>query len=193
MKRILSTVIIGAVAVVAAAGYSSAAESWSVDPVHSSVMFRIKHNNVAPFFGRFNGKTGTVVFDEANPANSSISITVDPATVDTGNEKRNGHIMSPDFLSAKEFPEMSFKSTSVSKSADGTLKVVGDLSVHGVTKSTTLKVSHTSSSGMKGEQLHGFYTEFTIKRADFNIGASFPDTALSEEVTMYISLECKKP
>ncbi|MCB1188203.1 YceI family protein [bacterium] len=168
---------------------ASAAE-YKIDPVHSSVVFRIRHMSAAPVFGRFNTKSGTINFDKQNPGNSSIEITVDPASVDTGNTKRDEHVSSPDFLSVKEFPSMSFKSTSVSMESNNLWKVEGNLTVKGVTKPITLDVKYSQGEGAEGVVIHGFYTEFTIRRRDFNI-TSFDDKALGNEVTLYIGIEAK--
>ncbi|MEZ5338041.1 MAG: YceI family protein [bacterium] len=189
-SRILA-VALSILAAVAMALPASAADTLTVDQVHSSVVFRIEHNGAAPFFGRFNDKSGTIMLDSADPSKSSIEFTIDPASVDTGNEKRDGHVMSQDFFSAKEFPVMSFKSTSVSKSGEGSWKVKGMLELRGVKKEITINVNHKLGKGMKGEAVHGFYTEFAINRMDFNIGETFDNNALSNEVMMYVSLEAK--
>lgn len=191
MNRNLLTFGIGLFALLAMIGTAGAAETWNVDNVHSSVVFRIKHNDAAWFFGRFNEKSGSITVDDANPANSSITINVDPASVDTANEKRNTHIMSPDFLSVKEFPAMSFKSTKIEANGEGKLKVTGMLEIKSVKKEISFDVFESRGKGMKGEDIRGYYTEFSIMRRDFNI-TEFPDTALSNQITMYISLEVNK-
>ena len=190
MKHRLTAMLLAAITLIALALPAGAAQTLEVDSVHSSVVFEIVHNDVAPFFGRFNGKSGSIELDMDNPAASSISFEIDPSTVDTGNEKRDAHVMSPDFFSATEFPVMSFESSSVSLNDDGSWSVTGMLELRGVSREITLDVMHRMNDG--GEQaVHGFYTEFTINRKDFNIGESFADSSLSEQVTMYVSLEAK--
>jgi polyisoprenoid-binding protein YceI len=191
MKRNFLLALISLITVFSMISPSFAAETWNVDNVHSSVVFRIKHNDAAWFFGRFNDKSGTITFDDANPANSSIVINVDPASVDSGNEKRDAHIMSPDFLSVKEFPAMSFTSTKVAANGEGQYKVTGILEIKSVKKEVSFDVFESRSKGMKGEDIRGYYAEFSVMRRDFNI-TEFPDTALSNQITMYVSLECNK-
>ncbi len=183
--------LLGLIALLVLAAPAAAADELSVDPVHSSIVFRIEHMSAAPVFGRFNEKSGSIMLDTANPANSSVSFSIDPASVDTGNAKRDGHLMSPDFFSAKEFPVLKFQSSSVSKGSDGSWRVKGLLEMHGMKQEVSFTAQHKIGKGMKGEAIHGFYTEFTINRMDFNIGPSFDDAALSHEVMLYISLEAK--
>lgn len=183
--------LVGVITVFVLAGQAQAAEELTVDPVHSSIVFRIEHMSAAPVFGRFNQKSGTIMLDSQDPANSKVSFTVDPASVDTGNEQRNEHLRSPDFFSAKEFPVMKFESSSVSKVDDSTWRVKGMLEMHGVEREITFTANHKVGEGMKGEPIHGFYTEFVVNRANFNIGPGFDNDALSHEVMVYISLEAK--
>jgi polyisoprenoid-binding protein YceI len=89
-----------------------AAETYKLDPDHTSIIFRIKHLGVAYVYGQFGGPTGSFVFDESSPANSSIQIQVDAKNVDTAVAKRDNHLKSPDFFDAGEHPLIKFKSTS---------------------------------------------------------------------------------
>jgi polyisoprenoid-binding protein YceI len=165
-----------------------AAKTYKIDSVHSSALFRIKHNNASYFHGRFNDITGTVVYDEANPAGSSVEVKIKAESVETGNGKRNEHLKSPDFFNAAELPVLSFKSTGVKKgSAKEELEVTGDLTIHGVTKPLTAKVAHTGTGKGQGGEVAGFETVFTIKRTDF--GMSYMVGPLGDEVQVTISLE----
>jgi polyisoprenoid-binding protein YceI len=91
-------------------GMAVHADTFKIDPVHSSVIFSIKHLGVTDFYGRFNDVSGTVVFDKADPSKSSVEVTVPVESVDTKNEKRDQHLKSPDFFNAKQFPMIIFKS-----------------------------------------------------------------------------------
>src|SRR4051794_5480740 len=84
------------------------AEDYKVDPVHSTVLFRIQHANVGQFWGRFNDPAGTFTLDEADPTKSSFNLQIKVANVDTHNDQRNGHLKSPDFFNEKQFPTISF-------------------------------------------------------------------------------------
>jgi len=191
MHRSLPVIIISLVAILSLAGSAGAAETWTVDNVHSSILMRIRHNDVSWVFCRFNQKSGTITVDPADPSRSSIEFSVDPASFDSGNEKRDAHVMSPDFLSVKEFPKMGFHSTKVESTGKGKYKVTGTLEIKGVSKQVTFDVSESRGKGMKGEELAGWYTEFSIKRRDYNI-TEFSDSALSDEVVIYVSLEAAR-
>jgi len=164
-----------------------AAETYEIDAVHSSVVFKIRHLNVADFYGRFNEVTGTVSFDKENPEKSSVIADVKVESVDTHNDKRNQHLKSPDFFNAKQFPTISFKSTKVEKAGDA-FKVTGDFTLHGVTKSITLDFTKVGEGkGMQGEQRVGGGAEFTIKRSDY--GMTFMQNGLGDEVRIILSFE----
>lgn len=166
-----------------------AADTYKVDPVHSSVVFSIKHVGVTDFFGSFNEITGTVVFDAADPSKSTVDLTVPVESVDSRHPKRDAHLKSPDFFNAEKFPAVTFKSTKVEGSGSGTdFKVTGDFTLLGVTKSITVDFKRgPEGKGMQGETRGGGQTRFTIKRSDF--GMTFMPDALGDEVTLAISLE----
>jgi len=167
------------------------AETFAIDGVHSAVIFRIRHVGVAPFYGRFNTIGGTFVRDDAEPANNRFDITVQTESVDTANASRDRHLKSPDFFNAREHPEISFKSTKVTRNDDGSLDVTGDLSLHGVTKPVTAKLEWIG----KGETPQGYKTgadvRLTIKRSDFGM-TKYLEGGLGDEVTLMIGLEGKR-
>ncbi len=164
--------------------------TYNVDPVHSTVIFRIKHFGVSYFYGRFNSPTGNFSFDPEKPAESSFEITVKTANVDTHSPRRDGHLKSGDFFNAKQFPEITFKSTSVKKGRGDTLQVTGDLGLHGQTHQITIDLHHVGSRDTGKGQLCGFETTFTIKRSDF--GMKFMLEGVGDEVTLMIGLEGDK-
>jgi polyisoprenoid-binding protein YceI len=172
----------------AAAPLSSAPAAYKVDGGHSSVVFRVKHADASNFYGTFNQVSGSFTVDEANPAGSSIEISIQADSVDSNSEQRDGHIKSPDFLSAKEFPTISFKSTEVS-GAGGELKVTGDLTFRGVTKSVTADVQHVGSGEMRGNSIAGYEAVLDIKRTDFGSTYGVDKNMLSDNVHLIISLE----
>ena len=168
-------------------GVTVYADTFKIDPVHSSVIFSIKHLGVTGFYGRFNDVSGTVVFDKADPSKSSVEVTVPVESVDTNNEKRDQHLKSPDFFNAKQFPMIIFKSKTVEASGDD-YKVTGELTLHGVTKPLTLEIKKgTEAKGMEGEIRGGGETRLTIKRSDF--GMNFMQGPLGDDVTVYLSME----
>lgn len=162
---------------------------YSIDPVHSSILFRCKHNDAAYFYGRMNSFSGTIVLDEQNISNSSITIEVDANSVDTGQQRRDDHLRSPDFFNARQFPKVSFRSKSVRRLPDGTLEVRGDFTLRGVTKELTLKV-HITGRGRtpQGREVIGFHTVFTIQRGDFNVRYGIGQ-GLANDIQITVSLE----
>lgn len=170
------------------ASLAMAAETYKVDPVHSSVLFRAKHFNTGYFYGRFNSVSGSVVVDDANPAKSSVEIQVKVESIDTNDAKRDQHLKSPDFFNAKQFPTISFKSKQVKKSGKDAYEVTGDLTIHGVTRSVTANVTRTGEGKDPfGGYRIGFETVFTIKRSDF--GMKFMLQGISDEVRLIVSIE----
>ena len=176
-------------------GFSAFAQSssWTIDPNHSQVNFGIKHLQVSTVRGSISGVTGTVVWDEKNLSNSSVQATINTATVTTNNEKRDGHLKSPDFFNVEKFPTMTFKSTAVT-GTPGKLQVVGDLTLAGVTKSVTLDVDGPTppQKSMGGKLASGFSATGKLKRSDFNFGQKFTEPSLGDEVQFTIDIEALK-
>ena len=170
-------------------GVVHAADNYKVDPVHSTIVFRIKHFNVSWFYGRINAPEGTVVDDPADPSKTSFDVQLKIANLDTANQKRDADLKGPDFFSAKEFPTLSFKSTSVKKAGDK-LEVTGDMTLHGQTKSITVTLERVGAADTKMGSRVGYAGEFTIKRSDF--GMSKMTDMLGDEVTIMLGLESVK-
>jgi polyisoprenoid-binding protein YceI len=176
-------------------GVSALAQSstWTIDPMHSQVNFGIKHLQVSTVRGSISGVTGTIVWDEKNPSNSSVQATINATTVSTNNEKRDGDLKSPNFFNVEKFPTLTFKSTSVT-GTPGKLKVVGDLTLAGVTKSVTLDVDGPTApqKGMSGKPVTGLSATGTLKRSDFNFGSKYGEPILGDDVQFTIDVEAGK-
>jgi len=168
---------------------SAAPEAFSIDPVHSTVIYKIEHMGVAPFFGRFNDISGDFTFDESNPAAASFNITIKTASVDSGNEQRDRHLQSADFFNARENPDITFRSTSVTAGEDGAMQVTGDLTLHGVTKPVTVTVTPTGVGETQQGYKRGFSVQATIKRSEFGMDTYIQNGGLGDEVTLMIGLE----
>lgn len=136
--------------------------TYEVDAVHSSVVFRVKHVNASMFYGRFNKISGTVGFEDGKV--TSADITVQTASVDTGNTNRDDHLRNADFFNARQYPTITFTGAS----ADGK-KLEGDLTLHGVTKPITAEIVMSGEGEMRGSKKVGFEARFTIKRGDFDV------------------------
>jgi polyisoprenoid-binding protein YceI len=170
------------------AGFAArGADTFKIDPVHSSVLFSIKHVGVTDFYAVFKDISGMVTFDKADASKSSIELTVPVESIDTRNAKRDQHLKSPDFFNAKQFPTLSFKSRKVEASGD-VYQVSGDFTLHGVTKPITVEFKKgPEGKGMEGEIRGGGETRFKIKRSDY--GMTFMQGALGDEVNIILSLE----
>lgn len=156
----------------------AAAPTYVVDGVHSSIIFKVKHNGVANFYGRFDSSSGS--FTLADGGGIDLAIRVD--SVNTGFGERNEHLKSPDFFSAKEYPHITFKSTSVKKLGDTGFEAAGDLTIRGVTRSLTVTIQQTGTSAARA----GLETRVALNRSDF--GVSY-DRSVSDEVELIVSLE----
>lgn len=162
-----------------------AADTYVVDPDHTSIIFRIKHLDIAYVYGRFNVPSGSFVFDEALPAKSAIEMQVQTKKVDTAVDKRDNHIRSPDFLNAGEVPLASFKSTAIKQLSDGAYEVSGNLMLLGQSRSIVFKAQDTGSGKDPwGYYRRGFITTFTIKRSEFGIDFMLNDVADEVEITV---------
>lgn len=170
---------------------TASAETYSVDPVHSSVSFMIGHQDISYIHGRFNDYSGTFVIDK-DPAKTSFSLSVKVESVDTGNVKRDEHLRAPDYFNAKQFPSMTFQSTKV-KPIDGGFELTGDLTIHGVTKpiTLTLKGCDKEIEFPKGTPRVGGTTSLVIKRSDYGMTTALPK--LGDEVYITIGVEAAKP
>lgn len=184
---------VAALAVVAGSSWAALAENYAVDPVHSSAVFRIQHVGAAYVYGRINGPEGTVVYDAAKPEAASFEVTLKAQNIDTSNKMRDDDLRSSNFFNAKEFPTLTFKSTSAKKVDDTHLDVTGDLTIHGVTKSVTVAMEHTGDGkNMKGTSVSGFETTFTIKRTDFGMNKMVGSAGVGDEVRITVALEADK-
>ena len=192
---VMGGVVVAAVSVMMACGSEQAVAqpakseapaggAFSVDGVHSSVLFKIKHMGVSNFYGAFKDVSGTFSLGET----AGVNVVVKADSVDTRNSKRDEHVKSPDFFAAKEFPTMTFTAEGLKKGADGHYSGKGELTFRGVSKPVDLTIIPTGTAkGLGGEAIAGFETKVSIKRSDFgNSGMIGP---LSDEVDIIVALE----
>jgi polyisoprenoid-binding protein YceI len=170
---------------------ASAAETYEMDSVHTTVLARVQHLGAGHSWGRFNDVKGTFTLDEADASKSSITMEVAAASIDTANAKRDEHLKGPDFLDAVQFPVISFKSSSVKKIDEKTYEAAGDFTCHGVTKPLTARINLVGKGkNPKGVELLGADTSFELNRADF--GITFGPGALGESVLVMVSVEAAR-
>ncbi len=142
---------------------------YVIDPSHSAISFTARHAMVTKVRGNFGTYEGTAHVDASNPAASSVTVTIQTASVTTGNEQRDGHLKTPDFFDIENYPEATFVSTSVER--DGTdWEITGDLTINGVTKSVTIPFEETGSARDPfGNTRVGFEGATTIDRTEWNL------------------------
>jgi polyisoprenoid-binding protein YceI len=167
--------------------------TWNIDPNHSEVDFTVKHMSLSNVHGRFGGIKGSITMDDADMAKSSVSVTIDTTTVDTGVQMRDNDLKSDHYFDTAKFPSATFTSTSVS-GGGGHLTVNGNLTLHGVTRPVTLDVEGPSGpvTGMDKKPHAGYSATTTLKRKDFGIGANTPDNMVSDEVKLTLDLDAAK-
>ncbi len=185
------TAILAALAAATLATPALAADAYSVDLVHSSVSFGISHAGISDIHGRFNEFSGEFVIDQDDRSKSSFFLDIKAASVDTNNKQRDEHLRAPDYFNVKQFPSLLFKSTKV-KATDAGYEVMGDLTIHGVTKpvTMTLKGGHKVVEG-RGIQRIGVTSSVTIKRSEFGMTTELG--ALGDDVHIIVGLEATKP
>ena len=162
------------------------ATDYKIDPAHSFIEFRIQHLGYSWLYGRFNTMSGEFSHDAAMVGNNTISVAIEPASVDTNHAERDKHIRSEDFLNIAKFAEASFKSTKYSGSADaGTLE--GVLTMHGVSKPISIAVTKLGEGPDPwGGYRAGFIGKTTLDRKDFGIEYNLGPKSWTMEIDLGI-------
>lgn len=149
---------------------ATAAGSYQIDKGHSEVSFQVRHllTKVRGHFGDFGG---AIRFDEQHPASSNVDVTIQAASVNTQTADRDAHLRSGDFFDVEKYPTLTFKSVSVKPRSADAFDVLGDLTIHGVTKQVTLPVSYLGKAKDPwGNEKAAFEADLTINRKDFDLG-----------------------
>ena len=149
----------------------TATTTWNIDPAHSNAEFKVRHMMISNVKGEFKGVTGTLKLNSADLTESGVEVSLDAATVNTGDAQRDAHLKSTDFFDVEKFPTLTFKSNRVSKNKDGVLSVAGDLTIHGVTRNVVFEVEGPSAP-MKdpwGNTRIGLSATTRVNRKDFGL------------------------
>lgn len=167
--------------------------TWAIDPNHSEVDFTVRHMEVSNVHGRIGGVKGNIVVNDADATKSTVTVTIDVNTIDTGVSGRDADLKSPNWFDVAKFPTASFESTTVTVSG-AHMKIDGNLTLHGVTRPVELDVDGPSPTvpGMDHKPHSGYSATTTIKRKDFGVGANAPTTVVSDEIKLTIDLEVAK-
>jgi polyisoprenoid-binding protein YceI len=144
-------------------------DTWKLDPSHSTVEFSAKHMMFTTVKGRFASFDGTITLDGESPAAASVDVTMEAASIDTRNEQRDGHLKSPDFLDAANYPAVTFKSTKIEGNKER-FTLTGDLTIRGTTRPITLDVTF-EGQGVDpwGGERRGFSASGKIDRREFGL------------------------
>ncbi|QSQ13407.1 YceI family protein [Myxococcus landrumensis] len=194
----MKTTLKSAIALLVALPSMALASTWTVDPAHSGAEFSVKHMMVSNVKGSFNIKEGTVNLDDKDVTKSTVEATLDAASVNTANAKRDEHLRAPDFFDVAKYPTITFKSKKVEKAGEGKLKVSGDLTMHGVTKPVVLDVTGPSKESKDpwGNTRTGVEATTKLNRKDFgltyNTALETGGVAVGEEVSVTLNLSLTK-
>lgn len=144
---------------------------WNIDSTHAQASFAARHMMVTTVRGSFNKITGSINFDPANPSAASVEAVIDTTSMNsTGNDQRDGHLKSPDFLDVEKFPTITFKSTKVESKDGSNAKIYGDLTIKGVTKQVVLDAELLGQGKTPfGTTVAGFSGKTKINREDFGL------------------------
>ena len=170
----------------------AAPEAYVLDPSHSQIIFSYNHLGFSTTTGMFSGFNGTIAFDQAEPAKSSVEVSFPVKTMMTGWAERETHFMSADFLDVKDDEMVTFKSTAIEVTGEKAAKITGDLTLNGVTKSVVLDavLNQSGEHPMAKKPWAGFSATTEIKRSEYNLGLYAP--YVSDEVKIAISIEATK-
>ena len=184
---------------IASVAFASAQTTWTNDPAHSRLGFKVKHLTISEINGYFSDFTVSVSTSKADYSDAKVTLSAKTASVNTGIDARDNHLKTADFFDAEKFPTLTFERTSFTK-LPAKLKVKGvpekailkgNLTLHGVTKPVVLTVTYygTITNPMNQQTTAGFHISGTLKRSDFGIGAKFPEAVVGDEITLITDAE----
>jgi polyisoprenoid-binding protein YceI len=171
--------------------------TWKIDPAHSHIEFAVRHMMITTVKGRFGGVEGIVRLDESDAAAVEVDVTIDVSSIDTREPQRDAHLRSADFFDVEKYPNITFRSSGPTDRSDGRFKLVGDLTMHGVTKAVTLDVTDEGrgKDPWGGERL-GFSATAKVKRSEFgltwNQALETGGVLVGDEIRISLDLELVK-
>jgi len=167
-----------------------ATETYKIDAVHSNIEFRVRHL-MSKVTGRFGKVEGTVNLDSKDITRSSVDVTIEVASISTNDDKRDGHLKSPDFFDAAKYPTITFRSTSVREVAKGRLEVAGTFTMRGVSKTLVIPVTALGTGVDPWKNvIAGFEGQLKLNRQEF--GVSYGPGLVGDEVEIELNVEAKK-
>ena len=171
--------------------------SWMIDPSHSEVTFTARHMMITNVRGRFEKFSGTVQFNEADPAKSSVDVQIDVNSISTNDAKRDGHLKSPDFFDAEKYPYMTFKSKRIEVKDENHARIYGDLNIKDIAREVALDTEYIGQSKSPwGTTAAGFNAMTRVNRKDWNLNWNVAletgGVLVGEEIRINIELELVK-
>lgn len=180
------------VAMLATSSMAMAAEKYTLDGAHSSANFSVKHMGISTVRGRFTDVSGTIMFDEKAPENSSVTAVIKSASVTTDNATRDKHLNTPDFFDTATYPEIKFQSTSIRHVEGDKYVATGNLTIRDVTKTIELPFTLAQGKGPKGEPRLGAEGSLEINRYDYHVSFDPTGMGVSKDVKIDLSVEAGK-
>lgn len=172
LRTCLVLLLIGLTMSFAISGSSYAQDGeYMIDPAHSQVIFKVRHLAISTVTGSFDLFEGTYSFDEENIDNSSVQTNIVASSINTNEQERDDHLKSKDFLDVEKYPNITFKSTAIKKGNDSNFQIIGDLTIHGITKEITLDATYEGhiASDPWGKERSAFVANGKINRKDFGM------------------------
>ena len=190
MSRVLA--FLSAVVMLAVSGVAQV-ETWQIDPNHTAAQFSVRHMGISTVRGAFTKVSGSAQYDPSNPGKTSVEATIDAASVDTRVSMRDDDLRSANYFDVAKYPMITFKSKSAEPAGEGKLKLVGDLTIHGVTKEVVLPVDGPSApvTDPRGNTHVGASASTTINRKDFGVGGA--SSMVGEDIAITIDVELVRP
>jgi len=181
-------------AALAAPALAQTTSTWEIDPAHSSIQFGVRHLMISTVKGKFPKFTATAVADEKEPTRAVVEASIDTASIDTGEAKRDEHLRSPDFFDTEHHPTVSFRSTKVEDVGGGSYRLTGDLTIKDVTKPVTLDLEYLGTiSSPWGDQRAGFSATTEVSRKEWglewNVALEAGGVVVGDKVRLSIDAE----
>jgi polyisoprenoid-binding protein YceI len=179
-------------AMLATSSLALAADTYKIDGAHSSANFTVKHMGISTVHGRFTDVSGTILYDEKAPENSSVTAVIKTASVNTDNATRDKHLNTPDFFDTAKYPEIKFQSTSIRKVGGDKYVAVGNLTIKDVTKQVEIPFTLAAGKGAKGEPRLGVEGTLGINRFDYHVSFDPTGMVVSKDINIELSAEAGK-
>jgi polyisoprenoid-binding protein YceI len=192
VKRMISAVLVAVLAFIARPVFAQT--TWNIDPAHSAAQFQVKHLMISTVRGEFGKMSGSIQFDGKSFLTVKADASIDTASINTREPKRDDHLRSADFFDAANYPKITFKSKRVEEVRGGNFRLIGDLTMRGVTREIALKVEATPViKGMSGESRIGAHATAVLNRQNYGVkwnrAIDAGGVVVSDEVQITLDLE----